>query len=72
MAESTTKGFGCDNPVEPTALSDVQMARTITFEFDDGTCMKMTYDAAGDAIPSSGRNFQIAGSSFECECEPDF
>ena len=67
MAESTTKGLGCDNPVDPTALSDVQMARTITFEFDDVTCMKMKYDAARGAIPSSGRNFQFAGSSFECE-----
>jgi hypothetical protein len=68
-AESTTRGFGCDNPEDPTTMNEVQYARTITFEFEDITCMEMTYEATGDLIYESGRNFQFAGASFECDCE---
>ena len=69
-AASTTRGFGCDNPVDPKTMSEVQLARTITFEFVDVTCMEMNYESGGDPIVDSGRNFLFAGASFECNCDP--
>ena len=67
-AQSSSKGFGCDNPDDPADQTDVQTARSIMFEFEDITCMEVGFESQGDVKTSSGRNFLFAGAAFECEC----
>merc|ERR1712166_150841 len=67
-AQSSSKGFGCDNPDDPADQTDVQTARSIMFEFEDITCMEVKFESQGDVKTSSGRNFLFAGAAFECEC----
>jgi len=70
VATSSGRGFGCDNPKDdPSELNDVQRARSVMFEFKEQSCLEMTFGSLGDVQFNSGRNFQFAGSSFECECE---
>ena len=66
--EATVRGFGCDNPTDPTDLSDVMKARQVMFEFNDLSCIDIEYDVGGAWQYDSGRNFQFAGNSFECVC----
>ena len=63
-----SRGFGCDNAVSTTSLTDVQKARSVMFEFRDTSCIEVTYDIGGGPNSASGRNFLFAGRSFACNC----
>ena len=65
---ATVRGFGCDNPSDPTNLADVMLARLVMFEFEDIACIDLEYDIGGQYKYTSGRNYLFAGSAFECEC----
>ena len=66
---STVRGFGCDNPEDPDDLNDVQLARTVAFEFQDVACIYPSYGAGGEENDQSGRNFLLDGFAFECFCD---
>jgi hypothetical protein len=65
---ATVRGYGCDNPVSTSTLTDLQAARSVMFEFRNTSCIDITYDIGGGLNSASGRNFLFAGRSFPCPC----
>ena len=49
---ATVRGFGCDNPSDPTNLADVMLARLVMFEFEDIACIDLEHGSRVNTAPT--------------------